>query len=876
MACRALCGDEAHDVDSDKLIALVGAEVYTMVSDQPISEAVVLIRGSRIIAVAPEINVPEGATRIEADGLSITPGFIDAHSRLWLTPASSTSSASDASLNVLDGIDTFSEDWLEVIDQGVTTVCVQPSGAGTTGGFGVVLTVAPANGPGPALIAENTALQASIGVNAANNRIRLQQYERIQKLLEKAAEYKDKWDKYNKYLNEKNEKEKESKQKADSEEAGQTEGSRDDKDDDEATGQRRPVPQSGLGRGPRGGGGGRGRGPGPERAEQTNRGPTETTDKSEEEKKTTEEKPPEKPERDPLLEQLTRVLRGEIPIRLEVHTPDDFFYARKLIEDFEELQLIFEGLTRPGAASREFRQLAAPVVLGPWLELESNYRSEPDSASTWGNVFHDYTGNFVIASRGTTPRSSRFLRAHMAKAIASGISPENALRAVTCNAARLLGQAAELGTIETGKRADLVAFRGSPTDASTPIAWVMSQGEQVYSDTSAVDVEAVPLAQVSGKQLLDAVPGLQNLSELSRLPEVFSVTSERCLLADGTFAARTLVIDSGEIIDVLEPSAVNAKTDFGHMNFDLGSAVVTPGLFSGHTTLGLAQSIDPNSSPDASYIVAGDALSKGFKGERELLKDGLLRVILAPGNSNPIAGSASLIRVGANRPVAVRQVASKLVLNETARSEDRFPSSLPGQLKLIQSSVAGQLFDMRLYVPDEIQRRLKQKRSSFFESLLSADTPVLIVAENDAEIRAALDLIEQYQLKALLVGPQQLKPFVERMKSLGVGVVAKPVYTDDYRWYLQDLVTADQAGVSVCFAGDSAEQLRLMASQMVSLGMQPASALRKLCMGCKELAGDDVLSEGSPADLVVWSDSPVSLQSKPLAIIVDGKLVEMK
>ncbi|MCR9292759.1 MAG: amidohydrolase family protein [bacterium] len=873
MACGPLSGADEHDADSEKVVALVGAKVYTMVDEQPLSDAVVLIRGSRIEAVGTEIDVPDEATIMDAAGLSITPGFIDAHSRLWLTKASTSSGGTDATLKVLDGADAFSEDWQEVIEQGVTTVCVQPAGTGTTGGFAAVLSVAPTAETGPEVIAEHAALQASIGINAGNNRVRLQHYERIQKLLKSASDYQEKWEKYNAYLDKK--KKQESESKADSENAKPNADNPDSKNDDSAARSGKPSSQS-RSRGSRGGMGGRGRSPAPTPDEQPNDTESKKTSDSGDPKKESDEKPPEEPKRDPLLEQLVKVVQGRIPMRLEIHSADDFFLAEKLRNEFEKLQLIFEGLARLGSASQQLKQLAAPVVLGPWLELEPNYESKFDSGSHWGQTFREYPGNLVIASRGTTPRSSRFLRAHLAKAIASGLPPENALRAVTANAARLLGQSAELGSIEPGKRADLVAFRGQPTDAATPIAWVMSRGDLVFSDETAASVAADALSEpVSRVGLQNQASGLVEFSELSQLPEKFAVTSERCLLADGSVASKTLVIESGKIVDILEPSTVNKESLSQLLNFDLGSSLVTPGLLSGHTTLGLTQSIDPNSSPDASYVVAGDAIAKGFKGEKELLADGLLRVILAPGDSNPIAGSASLVRIGAERPVAVRQVASKLVLSEDARSAERFPSSLPGQLKLIESSLAGELFDMRLYLPEEIQRRIQQKRSGFFESLLTAGAPVLIVAERDAEIRAALDLVESYQLKALLVGPLQLRPFLPRLKALNVGIVASPIRTEGYAWYVQDLVAASKAGVSVCFAGDSAEQLRLLASQMVSHGMQPESALRTLCMGCNEIAGVHGLAEDAPADFVVWSDSPVSLQSKPLAIIVDGKRVEV-
>ena len=48
--------------------------------------------------------------------------------------------------------------------------------------------------------------------------------------------------------------------------------------------------------------------------------------------------------------------------------------------------------------------------------------------------------------------------------VENGLSPEEAIVAATVNAAELLGQGDELGTIETGKVADLIAVGGNPLD----------------------------------------------------------------------------------------------------------------------------------------------------------------------------------------------------------------------------------------------------------------------------------------------------------------------------------------------------------------------------------------------------------------------------
>ena len=68
--------------------------------------------------------------------------------------------------------------------------------------------------------------------------------------------------------------------------------------------------------------------------------------------------------------------------------------------------------------------------------------------------------------------------------VANGMTPMTAIEAATVNAAGLLGLSAEIGTLEAGKRADIIAVDGDPlTDVSvlTSMDFVMRDG-RVYRD----------------------------------------------------------------------------------------------------------------------------------------------------------------------------------------------------------------------------------------------------------------------------------------------------------------------------------------------------------------------------------------------------------
>lgn len=873
--------DEQPPMVPQPTLALVGAEIHTLGGAGVIEKGVILIAGEKIFEVGgADLDIPEGVEQIDVTGLVLTPGLIDASSQLWLTDAAANSTASDASLNALDGIDQFDEQWHEVIRHGVTTVYVQPGNRGSLGGYGAVLSVASglsaASGDaGPAVLSEFAALQASFGIGATSNQARTQQFDRTKKALKDAAEYQEEWDKYNAYIKEQEaEKAKAEKGDAkkpsdgDNEAEKKTDGKEGDaKDTEEAS--KRPVRGSGRRPAPTGDKPTEGDAKKEASDKAAEKPDSDKSDAGEKDAKKDEngkedadkkEKPPEKPDVDEAKERLAKVVNGTIPMRLEIHTADDAHFAHELLKEFPKLQVVFAGVSDLRSATESLVELTAPVVLGPWLTAESTYRSNPDSSRVWADAFGNYKGALVIASNGASSRSSRLLRAHIGRAIAAGIDTNAALAAVTVNAARALGVDEHVGTVEAGKHANLVCFAGHPTDLSAPVALVIAAGKVAYQADA---LEAL-------KEQTAALKGLASEPDMAAIGAgKFAIKTQNYLLPDGTTSPSMVVID-GELGVVVSVEAMDAKVDSGMPIIDVGEAWVTPGLYSSHATFGLNRLVDPGLS-DATYVAAADAITAGFEGESEKVNAGLLRALLSPGDASTIAGCASVIRLGAEAQVLSREAALKLTLADPARSPDRFPSSLAGQLQLIKESLAGQLLDTRLYLPKSVQARLDQQRSAKLTAVKAGDTMTLLAVASDADIRAALDLIEQQNLKAALAGAVQLAPFVERLKALDVTIIARPVSVADYNWYVEDLALAAKAGVKICFAGEDAEQLRLTAALATETGMPPSAALAGLCFGPEGLQTEYLKF----ADLVIWSHSPLNLAAKPLCVLVDGEVVSM-
>lgn len=836
------------------ITAYVGAEIHTVSSSGVIENGTLLVQDGRILDVGgSELKVPEAATRVDVGGHVLTPGLIDARSKLWLTSAASSSSASDGSLNVLDGIDPYSDYWNEVISEGVTSVYIQPNG--TLGGYGAVISVAPKptaaeETVGPEVLKDFAALQASIG-KVSDNRARKQQLDRTDKVLKAAADYKKQWDAYRKYQDEQAKKKKED---AKSKDAAKPKSSTTSKASPPArsrTAGRVVMGPNGRpirvpARPPSGGA----------TAAKTNA--SSSTSAKPEAKKDEEKKPPKKPEKDPAKERLLKVLDGKIPLRLEVQTADDVHYAMELLKKHPNLQVIYEGLSNLRSAGEKITSTGSPVVYGPWLGVDARLEN-PDSAA-WINEVVSYEGSQAIATYATSNAATKMLRAHAARAVSAGMDPEKALKSISLDAARLLGLGSELGSIEKGKRADFVCFTGNPVNLSNAAKLVVSGGEVVFEDKS-----ESPSSSIASAESDVQMPASESFALKGHV-----------LQKDGSVETQTILVEAGKIVSVLEGKA---KLDSKYELVDLGTSIITPGLFSAHSNFQQQSNLDPSSTPDASFVSVVDAIPATFANSKRLAKSGILRAAIAPGNANPIAGSTSVIRLGLSSDsvsdfVAHANSASKFVLAQAARNPNRFPSSLAGQLQMINSSLDGVVLTSRIYLPQPIAGRLQKAREDAMQRVATGESVAVFEAQTDAEISAALNLIERRKLKAAILAPSQIEPFIERLVESGTAIVCKPTSVSGYNWYEEDLAAASAAGVKILFSGESHETIRLTASRAVAAGMSVEAANASLCFGAEELYGSQSMEAGLPADFVVWNGMPTDLAAKPILVVVDGKEVD--
>jgi len=182
------------------------------------------------------------------------------------------------------------------------------------------------------------------------------------------------------------------------------------------------------------------------------------------------------------LEAMIPVLEGKEPVLVtairEREIRDAIAFADK-----QKIKMILCQAPEAYKVIKEIQQRDIPVILGPTLELPLNEDDPYDRAYTTPAELQKAGIKFAIGTfSGTASLSSRNLPYQAAQAVAFGLPHEEALKAITRNAAEIWGVGDRMGTIEEGKWADLVITDGDPLETKTQIRQLFIKGKAVDLD----------------------------------------------------------------------------------------------------------------------------------------------------------------------------------------------------------------------------------------------------------------------------------------------------------------------------------------------------------------------------------------------------------
>jgi len=599
------------------------------------------------------------------------------------------------------------------------------------------------------------------------------------------------------------------------------------------------------------------------------------------------------PPRDPGKDHLVMALDRKIPIHVHVCTASEILSAIRLADEFG-LRLSLAHV--PGAY-----QIVDLLARRP----DVHYNVGCTTLHTWHGDGLQLKNTAAILARAGLPVSiqadtvgsyqgnQRYLAA---MGVRYGMREEDALRAVTINAARGAGLDGRVGSIEPGKDADLVFLDGPPFEMTTSVLQTMVEGRVVYrrpeADRKKYRIPEDPTAEPGSL----ALPG-----GLERgIP--FALRGARVFpMAGPEFTDAVVLVRDGQI----EKVGKNLVTPPGYAEIDVSGRTLIPGLVSARSALGLGPSfrkvVSHNETtrpvfPELEVKHAVEPQSPDFAFARGL---GVTTALITPGDRAVLGGlGLALKTVGAvvDRMIVRDRAMMMGGLGVRAKRGNRKPVTRMAEIALLR----GALIRAREYgreTEDSRNGRPPDLSARALLPVVRGEIPLMLHVERRSDILAALRLGDEFGLDLILTGAADAWKVIPELSARDVPVILERVYrrsenTEERDFRPDTPARLAAAGVRVAFRAEEGglfinpavawgggDMLEL-AALAVESGMDPDAALRAITIEPARMIGLDdrvgSIEPGKDADLLILNGHPLSVRSLPEAVFIDGRLVYKK
>jgi len=597
------------------------------------------------------------------------------------------------------------------------------------------------------------------------------------------------------------------------------------------------------------------------------------------------------PKRDLGKEILVMALKREIPVHIHCATASEIVSCIRLADEFNLklslghcywAHLIVDEL----AKRRDVHFNVGPPVFFTYFDNILRFKNNPAILANAGLKVSLQTDAIGGAQQNLLHLASLCFR--------YGMKEEDALKAVTLNAAEAVGLENRIGSIEEGKDADLVILTGHPLEFTTSVDKVLIDGK--------IEFEKKESSRVKDFEI-NAPKARKDLIIPSYLKDNFALKGGLILTMAGTPLEKgILLVKRGKI----EKVGKNLMIPEGYPIVDASEFVVMPGLISARSYIGISSnwrqqsSIDEISKPVVPEMEVWHAIepqAPHFSFSREL---GITTAMVTPGNKNVVGGQAAVVKTAGaivDKMLVKNKAMMVFGLGASAKREDQMPMTRMGIAALLRETLTkAKEYMEKVEIAKKDKDALELERDFSLEALipvLRGEMPVLIHCERRDDILTALRIADEFQLRVILDGATDAYKIVDEIRKRNIPIILEDIFrglgsVEDAGFNPEAAAILSRAGVKIAFRATEGAwyspgvawgggDLLEIAAFAYKNGMNETTALRAVTIDAAEILGlkDRIgsLEEGKDADILILRGHPLRVASIPEAVFIDGKLV---
>jgi imidazolonepropionase-like amidohydrolase len=174
-------------------------------------------------------------------------------------------------------------------------------------------------------------------------------------------------------------------------------------------------------------------------------------------------------------EAMIPMLEGKVPVLVTASKEREILAAMAFAEE-QKIRIILADVRQPGKAVEQIAAKKIPCILGPVTQLPPEADMSYDFNYALPAQLHKAGVKFAFGSFQN--QFARNIAYEAASATAYGLPYDEALKAITINAAEIWGVGDKYGSIEKGKAADLLVTDGDPLEVKTSVKMLFIEGRQ--------------------------------------------------------------------------------------------------------------------------------------------------------------------------------------------------------------------------------------------------------------------------------------------------------------------------------------------------------------------------------------------------------------
>ena len=188
------------------------------------------------------------------------------------------------------------------------------------------------------------------------------------------------------------------------------------------------------------------------------------------------------------IDDYIRLLKKELPARLQATTAAEILNIVELIDEFG-MRVIIEDAIEAWIVAEEIARHDIRLIITPRDKRRPNELISAPSGSTLENaaILKKAGVKFAIvptspsfATWGIAGRDLMALPMEAAFAVSGGLDEQTALESITINAAEIIGVADRVGSLQVGKDADIIILDGHPFHHKTFVEMTLISGKILY------------------------------------------------------------------------------------------------------------------------------------------------------------------------------------------------------------------------------------------------------------------------------------------------------------------------------------------------------------------------------------------------------------